>query len=377
MAEKQSVITNEMIERTRSRVGKIFVPHEPGFNTVATKDAIRHFVHGIGDPNPLWLDEVYATKTRYSSIVAPPTFLYSVYSPNAKGACFPGIHGWLGGNEWEFYKPILMGDSFTVRDTITGLEEKKASRMAKRTFIAACETLFFNQNGEVVARGKGWNIFAERGAARNSGKYSQIQVPVYSEVELKNIEESYDREEIRGRDPRFWEDVEELHELTPVVKGPLSREDILCWLIGAGGVYFRAHKFALMYRRLHPRLPMASGCNPEAVHFDNAAAQEVGVKYCYDYGSQRISWFGHLITNWIGDDGFLKRLNVKLTALNNIGHTTWCKGRIKRKHLEDNEPAVDIELSGENQWGQVTAVGLATVILPARNPQYWPLDKKL
>jgi acyl dehydratase len=88
MTEKYANITDEMVERTRSRIGELFVPREPYYNTEAGKDTILHFVLGVGDPNPLWVDEGYAEKTRYGCIVAPPCFLYSVYWPDAKRAGF-------------------------------------------------------------------------------------------------------------------------------------------------------------------------------------------------------------------------------------------------------------------------------------------------
>jgi acyl dehydratase len=376
MVVKYEKITEEMIERTRSRIGQGFVPREPYFNTAATKDTIRHFALGIGDPNPLWTDEAYAEKTRYGCIIAPPCFLYSVYWPDAKGACFPGIHGWHAGNDWEFFKPIRVGDSFSIKDTITDLVEKKKSEMAKRTFIGYCRTEYFNQRGELVATAKGWNVFAERDASRDSGKYSGIKRHVYTQEELKNIEDDYDREKIREEDPRYWEDIQIGEEFVPVVKGPLSMEDIICWLMGGGSPFLRAHGFALAYRRRHPKIQVEGGKVAEAVHFDTSTAQEVGLQYTYDYGSQRISWLGHLLTNWMGNDGFLKRLYAKLVGFNMVGDTTWCKGKVTKKYEHDEECSIDCQIWGENQRGQVTVEGEATIALPSKNKGIMPLDRR-
>jgi len=41
------------------RHGRAFGVHEP------TRDAIRHYAHGIGDDNPLWCDPSYARQSRY------------------------------------------------------------------------------------------------------------------------------------------------------------------------------------------------------------------------------------------------------------------------------------------------------------------------
>jgi len=268
MSEGYAKISDEMVEKSRSRIGEIYIPKEPYHNTAATKDTILHFIRGVGDPNPLWTDEAYARETAYGCIVAPPCFLYSVHWPDAKGACFPGIHGWHAGNDWQFFRPILVGDSFTVTDKITDLVEKTKSEMAKRTFIGYCEATYTNQRGEIAAIASGWNIFAERDASRESGKYSEIRKHAYEIEDLKAIEADYDREEIRGANPRYWEDVREGEALTPVVKGPLSMADIICWLMGGGSPYLKAHKFALEFRRRHPKIAMKDGEVAEAVHFD-------------------------------------------------------------------------------------------------------------
>ena len=56
-------ITEEALERLRSRLGTYNRPSFYGLGPLheeATRDSIRHFVRGIGDPNPLWVDAEYA-----------------------------------------------------------------------------------------------------------------------------------------------------------------------------------------------------------------------------------------------------------------------------------------------------------------------------
>jgi hypothetical protein len=224
---------------------------------------------------------------------------------------------------------------------------------------------------------KGWNVFAERDASKVSGKYSEITRTTYSQEDLKKIENDYDREEIRGAKPRYWEDVKVGDELTPVVKGPLSMADIICWLMGGGTPYLKAHGFALAYRRRHPKIQMDGKDVVEAVHFDEGTAQEVGINYAYDYGAQRISWLGHLLTNWIGDDGFLKRLQAKLVGFNVVGDTTWCKGKVIKKYEIEEECYVDCQVWGENQRKKMTVSGKATIVLPSKDKKNWPLDRRI
>ena len=91
---------------------------------------------------------------------------------------------------------------------------------------------------------------------------------------------------------------------------------------------------------------------PELVHMEETRAQEIGIPGAYDYGCQRISWLGNLITNWMGDDGFLKRLRAELRRFNVIGDTTWLKGKVTQKYNKEGEPLIDVECWAENQTGR-------------------------
>src|SRR5205823_2745016 len=111
-----STITEEMVARVRARLGEESPISEP-FNTEATRDTIRHWAEAIGDVNPLWIDRDYAAKTRYGTLLAPPSFLYSCnQGPAHRGRQaggwrgFAGIHRVWVGEEWEWHQPIQLGD---------------------------------------------------------------------------------------------------------------------------------------------------------------------------------------------------------------------------------------------------------------------------
>ena len=102
------------------------------------------------------------------------------------------------------------------------------------------------------------------------------------------------------------------------------------------------------------------------VHDIQEAAESAGLPGAYDYGCQRCCWMGHLLTNWMGDDGFLKKMYVELRLFNVVGDTTWCRGKVSAKREENGERLVDLEIWGENQRGEVTTKGTATVRLPSK-----------
>ena len=91
--QRFSLITEEGLESLRRLIG---VPIEDSLEPwcyEATRDNIRHYAHGIGDDNPLWCDPVYAAKTRYGRLVAPPAFVFPlnrILSGYVGG--LPGVH---------------------------------------------------------------------------------------------------------------------------------------------------------------------------------------------------------------------------------------------------------------------------------------------
>jgi len=368
---RHAVVTDEMLAEVRSWIGKPWkVSGDAQFNRCATEDTIRHFCNSIGDLNPLFRDRDYAEKSRYGCIIAPPCFLYSTYWESGHPTGMKGIHGWNAGNYWEFYKPIVEGTCFDVSHTITRIDEK-SGRMARRIWVSHGDAEYVDQSGELVAKTDGWTVWAERGEAGKSDKYKHIEEATYTPAELEAIENACLAEEARGANPRYWEDVNVGDELQPVIKGPLSMRDLMAYLQGMPSVYMKAHRIFLLYEQRHPAVVMVDSATgkkdvPELVHQEKTRAREIGVAGAYDYGCQRISWLGHLLTNWMGDDGFLKKLYAEIRRFNVVGDTTWCKGKVTKRYIENGEHLVDIDIWAENQRGEITAPGWATVRLPLK-----------
>ena len=373
-------ITEEGLARLRDLIGTKLRINQ--FNDLASKQAIKNFVNGIGDTNPLYRDEEYASKTRYGRIVAPPSWPYSVF-PTWVSVGLPGVHGFHSGNDWEFYKPIFVGDSITPECIFMGYEEK-TSGFAGRTVIIHEEARYFNQRGELVAKAKTWSVRAERHKARSTGKYAQIELPhPWTEEELKRIEEEVLAEEVRGSQVRYWEDVEAGEELGPVVKGPFGLTDMVAYCVGASPVQLAAHGVQLRFYRSHPafafRDPDTYALEPiYGVHYNKAAANQAGLPYPYDVGTQRQSWLIGLLTNWMGDEGWLKRSYAEYRRFVYHSDVVWFRGKVTKKYVDDNgEHCIDIESHGINQRGEDTVPGKSTVILPSRAAGTWPVALRL
>jgi hypothetical protein len=95
-------------------------------------------------------------------------------------------------------------------------------------------------------------------------------------------------------------------------------------------------------------------------------AKAVGVPGAYDYGPERISWLAHLVTDWMGDDAELRRLNVQVRKHNIVGDLTRCNGKVLRTWRKGGDHLVECEVYGVNQRGERNCQGVAVVALPSR-----------
>lgn len=372
-APAEGKITDKAIADARAMVGLQLRPEGPYLQD-ATSDTLRNFCNGIGDLNPLYRDPGYGAQARYGTQVAHPMFPMAFGWIGRTRWGLPGVHGFYAGNDWELFRHIRPGDRISAIERVIGVEEKE-SKFSGRLVLQYVEASYSNQRGELVARALGTCTRHERKAARDAGKYKDIKTYEYTPEEFEKIDEAILREDerIRGSNVRYWEDVKEGEELEPIVRGPLSLMDTMGFLVGCG----RGHTHGVVFKAAmkHPghffRNPEAGGGIEYTGigHHRESVAKEVGVPGTYDYGPQRSSWMCSLVTNWMGDAAFLKRVRTEMRRFNTMGDCTWCKGKVTRKYMKDRHALVDLEISGENQRGEVTTPGLATVILPSRNPE--------
>jgi hypothetical protein len=149
---------------------------------------------------------------------------------------------------------------------------------------------------------------------------------------------------------RYWEDVEVGDEITPLPKMATS-QTLVKWA-GASGDF-----------------------NP--LHYENAFAEARGVGKPIIHGALKRQWLIHLMTDWMGEEGTLKKFSCQYKAMDypremksmtepEEGETWWCKGKVTRKYAEGGEHHVDCQIRVENGNGEITTQGRATVILPSK-----------
>ena len=148
----------------------------------------------------------------------------------------------------------------------------------------------------------------------------------------------------------YFEDVEVGSEVTPLAK--IATTQMLVRWAGASGDF-----------------------NP--LHYDENFAATQGVGSPIVHGALKRSWLGNLMTDWIGEQGFLKKFSCQYRGMDyprkmksmtepEEGETWWCKGTVTNKYVDGDQHIVECEIWVENGKGEKTTPGTATVVLPSR-----------
>ena len=364
-------ITEKGLDELRKRIGVPITDTIEPWNYEATRDAIRHYSHGIGDDNPMWCDPEYAAKARFGAITALPSFLFTtsrIISGYVGG--LSGVHAMWAGANWQWHQPVLRNDAIHTEAKLKELIEHQ-TKFAGRSFQQIYNVRFFNQKGDLVAEADSWCFRTDRDVAREQGtKYKEVKARApekYSDEQLAKIFELYAKEPVRGATPRHWKDVQAGEKLPTMVKGPMTITGFICYAQGWGGLYIRANKLAWQQHHKHPGLGIKNRFGipdcPERVHWEEEFALKVGTPGAYDYGPERCSWLTHHLTNWQGDAGFLRSSHCKIRRHNPEGDTVFINGEVVRKFEENGRKLVEIKQEATTQTGEISAVGGGVVEL--------------
>ncbi len=382
-------ITDEGIAGLRARIGLVSPQPQPPHYRAPNEDAFRHVAECYGDDNPLWCDPGHAAASVWGGPVAPPPLnggdtligVNEIPVPDAttaatlKGDPLGGVHAFYAGSFREWWAPVRPGMDIGRRNALVGVHDKP-SEFAERAVHEWTAEVFAARDPNVALSAQyRLMIRTDRTKAASRKRNDDIEVTPYTDDEIARIDAAYADEPARrrGTAPRWWEDVNVGDEIGPLVKGPLRVTDMICWHVGMGmGLYgVKALRLGYQQRQRVPRFFRPDDLNiadvQQRVHWDLAWAQRAGNPQTYDYGRMRETWLIHLCTDWMGDDAWLWKLDCEFRRFNYVGDTHWMRGRVTDRYLADGDrPAVDLEIHGENQRGETTTPGHATILLPSR-----------
>src|SRR4051812_15202320 len=368
------------IEKDQAALGRWAASRGEELLSTATAESIRNFARSYGDDNPLYNDPRQGEHTRWGSQVAPQIMAAVLNAPlrgdrlpkEFRGGSYRGIHAFVSGGTWEWYRPIHPGDTLF---SFSGLEsvEEKSSEFAGRSIIRVLRDVKMNQRAEIVGVYRTLVIYTERKTAREKGKYAEIEAPSYSKSDIEALDAVYAAEVVRGAKPRFVEDVTVGESLSTMAKGPLTTTDMIVFHSGGYGfvpyglktgrlAYQNRHRIAPFYIDNEYGVPDVA----QRVHWDSEWAKAIGNPRAYDYGVLRECWIHHFLTDWMGDDGFVVRQHDEIRKFNYHGDIQYITGQVTSVRKDDGMHLVDVTVEVHNQRGERTANAEATISLPSR-----------
>lgn len=95
------------------------------------------------------------------------------------------------------------------------------------------------------------------------------------------------------------------------------------------------------------------------------------------HGTLKRQWLIQMMTDWIGDEGWLKKISTQFKGMDfprkmkdltgpQDGDTWYCKGTVTAKDEEAGEHIVECKIWLENSNGEITTSGTATALLPVK-----------
>ena len=97
------------------------------------------------------------------------------------------------------------------------------------------------------------------------------------------------------------------------------------------------------------------------IRYDQDYARSIGLPGVILHGLLKAGFLGQLVTDWLGDRGTLKTFEVSYRGLDVPGKPYRCRGKITK--VDGRQ--VELEVWGEDEGGQRTTVGSATVEMAA------------
>jgi len=396
--EEKIKTADDFIEDSKKLIG--LPVHDPGMSplvygarygnpcTIDYEKAAK-FSMSLGDDNPLYVDQVYPRSTKWGITLCQPSILTSVRYAICRGAAawarYPEA-GLVAGFSLKFNDVIRVGDTFASLFYLKDVLVKKGR--TGTLVLKPTEIAFWNQYKELVATGTGnhINILRElseedlkKGEGTRSNMIYERGIYKYSKEEIKKIVDLTLNEKRQGSTPRYWEDVKIGDKLQTMVKGPLTMQDFFkVWAAIAGvrrvGTFGIALREAIEdYGTGGDRVNPVTGWPYESTefeHYDFNLCKGRGLPAPFDIGVMRISIMSNYLSNWMGDGGFIRKFEGQLRKPNYYGDTQFYDGEVVNVYEDKigdvTYGAVDISIAVNNQIGEISAPGKATVYLPSR-----------
>ena len=102
------------------------------------------------------------------------------------------------------------------------------------------------------------------------------------------------------------------------------------------------------------------------VHHDPDFARAGGHKEMFVNTGFMQGCFSRLMTDWIGDDGFVRKFHMEMRKMNILHDTMTLKGKVTNKYVEGDTHYVEADVWAENAREGVTTPSQCLLTLPSR-----------
>lgn len=403
---------DKMVEETRKRMAKA-VGWGSG-KAVTAQDLVTNASSSV-TYNPFWINEGYATGTRWGSLIAYPMYatggnmITTVESETPD--CGFDSQLWPG-QDWEFFEPIRPGDTIRAWNRVPQLIEQKLDRGGVRGFIdVEGDYDIINQRNEIVTSTKNYTvrIFYPGGAP---GSKFTLNRYGFTMEEILFLDKLARQTEVRGAEIRYWEDVKVGDMLNPIVVGPTNFQDIATMggggtapggtgtgasIPGSGGAGASGRMGGAAAEQ--EKKPITQLLAKEGVigsreyvqdkttgyyykgggdtlrHWDDYAARIEGEPGAFLWGLISIKSMLRCITNWMGNDAFVRKYSWRHVTRTLVGDAVFSRGKVIDKRNENGEFLVDVFIWHSDMRGYINDAAVATVALLSRTKNYTDFKK--
>ncbi|MBN1627494.1 MAG: MaoC family dehydratase N-terminal domain-containing protein [Deltaproteobacteria bacterium] len=372
--------------------GRVSSGGMPGMarSSTVTKDALINLASGYVTYNPFWVNESYAANTRWGGLIAFPDLEglipgTSNLTTDAYKSAECGFERQLWpGEDYEFLRPIRVGDTLRVWN-----REPKLIELGHPDFEGVrgvvnveCDCDYINQRAEVVSTYKNQTVryWFPKGAPGTTFILNRYG---FTKEEIVHLDRLARKEKVRGADIRYWEDVNVGDTTDTVVIGPTNIADIYASSGGgmpgggpggAGAQQDVLHKLLEKEGTIVSEYVYYEGSYYKGAgrHADDISARMEGEPGAFLWGRMSVHSMLACLTNWIGDDAFVRKFSWRHVYRTVNGDASYAMGKITRKYRQNDEYLVDIALWQQDMRGFIVDAALATVALLSRTEPYPP-----
>ncbi len=320
-----------------------------------SEEMIYELADAIEEPNPLYLDAVYAKKSRFGGLLCPQLAAWKDWAPRIDyfGAGQDShfevplpfkSYGFNGGSEWTFHRPVRLGDQITKNEKIVDMYDRPG-RTGQLVFIVR-ESTQSNQKGELLLTTRHISIFRKRLETEGADKPAPSGPVTLPRISPPGPGEAVEKAQWSAPPQRTPDQVNVGDEIPSVVRGPMTTGHLVRWA-SVNGNYARIH-WDLPYAMLRQGLP-------------NLVVN----------GSLKNEYLYILLQRFAGEAGWVRKMYLEHRGMDHPGDTLTIVGKVTEKTERDGFGHLKCDIGLRNDRGQTTQ-GWAEIVLPKRQ-QVLPL----